>query len=194
MSKMTMVIDLDRCIGCYACEIACKQENDVSLGSYWNKVQTMGPYGDFPHVEMYFLPTMCQHCENPTCVSVCPTGATHQREEDGIVLVDRDKCIGCQYCAMACPYGARTFNKKQKVVEKCTLCAHLQSVGDKPACVKCCSGAARIFGDAEDPESDVSKALAEADSDAVHSMPDVGNGPSIRYILHSSIATWKELI
>lgn len=194
MTKMTMVVDLDRCIGCYACEIACKQENDVSLGSYWNKVQTMGPYGNFPHVEMYFLPTMCQHCNNPTCVSVCPTGATHQRGGDGIVLVDRDKCIGCQYCAMACPYGARTFNKKQKVVEKCTLCAHLQSVGERPACVKCCSGGARIYGDADDPASDVSKALSEAGADAVHSMPDAGNEPSVRYILHSKIATWKDLI
>ena len=128
--------------------------------------------------------------EQVACVRLAATC----KKPDGIVLVDRDKCIGCQYCAMACPYGARTFNKKQKVVEKCTLCAHLQSVGDKPACVKCCSGAARLFGDAEDPESDVSKALAEVDPDAVHSMPDVGNGPSIRYILHSSIATWKELI
>ncbi|RDB70721.1 4Fe-4S dicluster domain-containing protein [Eggerthella sinensis] len=194
MTKMTMVVDLDRCIGCYACEIACKQENDVNLGSYWNKVQTMGPYGDFPHVEMYFLPTMCQHCSSPTCVSVCPTGATYQRDEDGIVLIDREKCIGCQYCAMACPYGARTFNKKQKVVEKCTLCVHLQAVGEKPACVKCCTAEARIFGDAEDPASDVSKALAEAGADAVHSMPDVGNNPSVKYILHSKTATWKELI
>lgn len=194
MTKMTMVVDLDRCIGCYACEIACKQENDVNLGSYWNKVDTIGPYGEFPNVEMYFLPLMCQHCSEPTCVAVCPTHATYQREEDGLVLIDRDRCIGCQYCSMACPYGARTFNKKQKVVEKCTLCAHLQAVGEKPACVKCCSGSARIFGNADDPASEVSQALAAAGDDAVHSMPDVGNAPSVRYILHSKIATWKELI
>lgn len=189
-----MVVDLDKCIGCYACEIACKQENDVALGSYWNKVHVMGPYGEFPDVSMYWLPTLCQHCENPTCVSVCPTHATYQREEDGIVLIERDKCIGCQYCAMACPYGARTFNKGQKVVEKCTLCAHLQAVGDKPACVKCCTPSARLFGDLDDPGSDVSKALAAAGEENVHSLPDVGNEPSVRYILHAETCEWKELI
>lgn len=194
MTKMTMVVDLDRCIGCYACEIACKMENDVALGSYWNKVEEVGPFGEFPDVEMYFLPTLCQACSEPTCVDVCPTHATYQREGDGIVLIERDRCIGCQYCAMACPYGARTFNKKQKVVEKCTLCAHLQAVGDKPACVKCCSGGARIFGDLDDPDSEVSVALREAGEQNVHSLPDVGNRPSVRYILHDTTATWKELI
>ena len=194
MTKMTMVVDLDKCIGCYACEIACKQENDVALGSYWNKVHVMGPYGEFPDVHMYWLPTLCQHCDEPTCVSVCPTHATYQREEDGIVLIERDKCIGCQYCAMACPYGARTFNKKQKVVEKCTLCAHLQAVGERPACVKCCSTEARLFGDLDDPDSEVSRALAEAGDENIHSLPDVGNRPSIKYLLHTKTASWKELI
>lgn len=194
MSKMTMVIDLDKCIGCYACEVACKQENDVVLGSYWNKVRQMGPYGEYPNIEMYWLPALCQHCDEPTCVNVCPTHATYQREEDGIVLIERDKCIGCQYCAMACPYGARTFNKAQKVVEKCTLCAHLQAVGEQPACVKCCTPSARIFGDLDDPQSDVSKALAEAGEENIHSMPDVGNAPSVKYILHNKTCEWKELI
>lgn len=194
MTKMTMVVDLDRCIGCYGCEVACKQENDVALGSYWNKVEEMGPFGDFPDVKMYWLPTLCQHCDEPTCVSVCPTHATYQRVEDGIVLIERDKCIGCRYCAMACPYGARTFNEEQKVVEKCTLCAHLQAVGEKPTCVKHCPAQARIFGDADDPSSDVSRALEAAGEENVHSLPDVGNAPSVRYILHAKTCEWKELI
>ena len=192
MSQKTMVVNLDRCIGCRGCEVACKQENGVALGSYWGKVLNVGPNGKYPNLEMYFLPTLCQECKSPECVKACPTGASYKRNEDGIVLIDKEKCIGCRYCMMACPYGVRSFNKETKVVEKCTLCVQLQAVGEKPACVKNCSAKARLFGDIDDPNSDVSKALKEAGSANVHALPDVGNHPSVRYILHRKTATWKE--
>lgn len=187
----TLVVDLDRCIGCKSCEVACKQENGVVLGSYWNKVKQMGPRGKYPDLQMYFLPVMCQQCISPECVRVCPTGASYKNEEN-IILVDKEKCIGCRYCIMACPYEARTFNKEQKVVEKCTLCVHLLAIGENPACVKNCVGKARFFGDIDDPNSDAAKALKKAGSDSVHSMPDVGNQPSARYIMHRKTAVWKE--
>lgn len=192
MTRKTLVINLDRCTGCKSCQVACKQENGVVLGSMWNKVITVGPTGKYPNVEEYFLPTMCQQCENPDCVKVCPTGASYKREEDGVVLIDREKCIGCRYCMMACPYGVRSFNEEKKVVEKCTLCVHLQAVGEKPACVKNCPSKARLFGDLDDPNSDVSKAIQAAGTENVHSFPDIGNKPSARYIMHSNTAKWRE--
>jgi Fe-S-cluster-containing dehydrogenase component len=191
MTQKTLVIDLDRCIGCYSCEASCKLENGVALGVYFNKVLTIGPTGTFPDLEMYYLPAVCQECTDPPCVKVCPTGASY-RTEEGIVLIDKEKCIGCRYCMMACPYGARSFNKEANVVEKCTLCVHLLAIGEKPACVKNCCGRARFFGDINDPNSDASKAIKEAGSGSVHSMPDAGNHPSVRYILHRKTATWKE--
>lgn len=189
--KKTLVVDLDRCIGCKSCEVACKQENGVPVGSYWNKVQQVGPLGKFPDLQMYFLPVMCQQCSGPQCVKACPTRASFINDEN-IVLIDKEKCIGCRYCMMACPYEARTFNKEQKVVEKCTLCIHLLAIGEKPACVRNCVGGARFFGDLDDPDSDAAKALKKAGSDNVHSMPDVGNHPSSRYIMHRRTAIWKE--
>jgi len=191
MSQRTMVVDLDRCIGCKSCEVACKQENGVVLGCTWNKVLTVGPTGTYPDIEMYYLPTMCQECKDSPCVKVCPTGASY-KSEDGVVLVDKEKCIGCRYCMMACPYGVRTFNEETKVVEKCTLCAQLQAVGEEPACVKICPAKCRFVGDIDDPSSEVAKLIKNAGTDSVHVLPNVGNNPSARYILHSKTAKWKE--
>ena len=189
MAHMSMVIDLDRCIGCESCTVACKQENNVRLGSFWTRVLKMGPYGKFPDLEFYFLSVLCQHCEDPECIKVCPTGASHKRE-DGIVLIDKNKCIGCQYCAMACPYGVRTYNKNEGIVEKCTLCAHLVDIGEEPACVKTCIGKSRIFGDIDDPKSEVSLMIKGAGKN-LHTFADVGNHPSMSYILSPRIAKWR---
>ena len=156
MTHKTLVIDLDRCIGCFACEMACKQENNVPLGVHYNKVLSIGPMGKFPDLTQYFLPTVCQHCKDAPCVKVCPTGATYQTE-DGQVLVNKEKCIGCKMCMAACPYCAK----------------------------------ARFFGDVDDPESDVSKVLAAAGTENVHSMPDSGNHPTVRYILHKKTGEWQ---
>ncbi|MGE4466089.1 4Fe-4S dicluster domain-containing protein [Sphaerochaeta sp.] len=189
MKKTALVIDLDRCIGCYSCEVACKNENNVALGVQYNKVFTMGPTGKFPNLEMYYLPAMCQSCKDAPCVAVCPTGASYVAK-DGVILIDSKKCIACLSCISACPYGARKFNEEAKYVEKCHMCEHLLEAGDKPACVKACCAKARTVGDVNDPNSEVSKKIANAGKNA-HSLPDEGNHPSTRYILHPKTAKWQ---
>jgi Fe-S-cluster-containing dehydrogenase component len=187
MTRMALVIDLDACIGCHACATVCKQENNIGLGSFWNKVLEIGPVGRFPDLEMYYLPVLCQQCDDPSCVSVCPTGASYKRE-DGIVLVNHARCIGCQYCVMACPYGVRSYNHEAGLIEKCTLCAHRSDPTDKPACVRVCAAQARLFGDLDDPESAVSHAVRTAGENSYH-LADVGNHPSVAYILRNQ--TWR---
>lgn len=193
MAHNCIVVNLDKCTGCYGCEIACKMENDVALGEYWNRVVEVGPFGDYPEITRYKLPSMCQQCEDAPCVHVCPTGASY-RDENNVVLIDREKCIGCKYCMMACPYGVRNWNVETRTVEKCTLCGHLTSQGELPACVKSCAAGARFYGDLDDPDSDVSKELARYGEDAVHTLEDVGNKPATRYIYSRQYGEWKERV
>ena len=193
MANYAIITDLNRCTGCLACTVACKAINGVDVGSFWIKTLRVGPHpieggsGTFPDVEMYFLPVQCQHCENPECVKVCPTGASHKLE-DGTVQVDKAKCIGCQFCVMACPYGVRAYDtsKDKGVIEKCTMCAHLIDKGEKPACVKHCPGQARKFGDLDDPQSDVSKLRA---AKKTYKLKDVGNHPGVDYAMDK--CAWK---
>lgn len=212
MTQNVIVTDLNRCTGCLSCMVACKSINNVPIGSFWQKVVRVGPTPKYPgavppDVEMYFLPISCQHCENPECVKVCPTGASHKLE-DGSVQVDKSKCIGCQFCAMSCPYGVRYLNDEERVVEKCTLCEQRTAQGDLPQCVTVCTARARYFGDIEKGIENLEgpgdyNAIGEdkgyancsssrvklgeycepfSDAD-VHHLTDVGNEPAYRYIL-----------
>lgn len=197
MARYSIVTDINRCVGCLACSVACKAINDVPVGSFWNKVLRVGPnkkgdsYDAFD-MDMYYMVVQCQHCSNPACVHVCPTGASHV-VEDGTVQIDKEKCIGCQFCVMACPYGVRYLNEERKVVEKCTLCEQRITQGELPQCVTQCTGIARYFGDLDEGIETFrgacgavlgDKAKPWTDDD-VHHLPDYGNHPQVSYIMRN---------
>ena len=154
MKQYAFVIELDRCIGCKGCQVACKMENGTALGSDRIKVRTVGPTGIYPNLEMYFMPTMCQQCENPVCVRVCPSGAVYKSREDGIIRIETKKCIGCHSCAMACPYGIPSFGENGKMI-KCDGCYVRVHHGMLPACVKACPVKALQLVDTEAKEPQI---------------------------------------
>lgn len=204
--RLGIAIDQNRCIGCWTCSVACKSINNEPLGIHWNRILTSKPNenapsshpatsaidvpsGEFPNVQLAYQPTSCQHCKNAPCEKVCPVRATFRRE-DGAVLVDFERCIGCRYCIAACPYGARSFTWEKGqyapdfpvgfgqdyrsigrlvftperpvgVAEKCTLCVERVDVGKKPMCVDACPAGARIFGDLNDAGSELSIAIQQ---------------------------------
>ena len=127
------------------------------------------------------MPTLCNHCDNAPCVDVCPTGASFKRDEDGIVLVEPDMCIGCKACMVACPYDARYYNEHANTIDKCTFCLPRTSVGLDPACVTTCVGESRSFGDLNDPDSSVSKLLRDASSIS-RLKEDEGTLPNVYYV------------
>jgi molybdopterin-containing oxidoreductase family iron-sulfur binding subunit len=193
-----MLIDTNKCAkGCTSCVEACHEENGVSshnrptTDQQWiRKVEAKDPATGME----YSLPVMCQHCEKPPCVDVCPTGAS-MRREDGIVLVDRHICIGCRYCMMACPYKARSFAHEvvenpahhaprgKGTVESCTLCVHKVDRGDgNTACAEACSKEgheAILFGDLMDPDSEISRRLRKEPSRQLRADMNLNNG--VRY-------------
>jgi Fe-S-cluster-containing dehydrogenase component len=175
-----MVINLAKCIGCQACTVACKFQNNVPDGQYRTQTPTSGLKGTYPNVSQYFIKEACQMCQNAPCVSVCPTHASHYNN-DGVVLIDEDKCVGCKYCMTACPYNARFLNKATGIVDKCTFCYELRiSKGEKPVCVSTCLGGALLFGDLNDTTSEVSQFLAKHKGDV--RKPELGTHPNIYYI------------
>jgi Fe-S-cluster-containing dehydrogenase component len=177
--RYALVIDSRKCINCKACVVACKAENKVPVGHFRNKINEERK-GEFPTLSINFEPEQCHHCEDPSCVRVCPTGASWQRK-DGIVLVNYDECIGCRYCMIACPYDARYFNEEEGVVDKCTFCVQRVDKGELPACVETCPSKVRVFGDLEDPRSRIRELLATRRYKVKE--PQTGNGPQLYYLL-----------
>ncbi|MFC1929932.1 4Fe-4S dicluster domain-containing protein [Chloroflexota bacterium] len=144
MSEKLLLIDVDRCVGCYACEVACKQENDLPLGPRWCRIIPIGPRELQEELHLDFVPTTCIHCDDPICSYFCPLGAITKRE-DGIVLIDEDKCNGCGLCVYGCPCGAIYFNQEKKIAGKCSLCVSRIDDGLEPSCVQHCIGRALQF-------------------------------------------------
>jgi Fe-S-cluster-containing dehydrogenase component len=198
--KLGLVIDLDTCVGCHACAVNCKEWNtgghsapltdlepygDSPLGVWFNRVHTFEA-GDGAAGRTVHFPKSCLHCDEPACVTVCPTGASYKRVEDGIVLVNADTCIGCKLCSWACPYGAREYDYTDGVMKKCTLCVdriyneNLEEVDRVPACVSTCPASARHFGDLGDPNSDVSQLVAERGGYDL--MPEMEMQPVNKYL------------
>ncbi|MBI4686716.1 MAG: 4Fe-4S dicluster domain-containing protein [Nitrospirae bacterium] len=150
--QYTLWVDLEHCIGCQSCTMGCKGENNTPVGVDYNRVIEVeeGEFKDSkekPDIRVNFIPMPCMHCGKPACLAACPVGAIEKRKEDGIVLINKDKCIGCRYCAWACPFGHPAFNAEAKVMEKCTLCVHRLEKGLKPACVETCTPKVRFFGE-----------------------------------------------
>lgn len=182
MSKQwTMVIDLQRCVGCDGCTVACKQEHDLPVGMTWNPVLTAGPIGTFPELSACYVHKPCMHCTDAPCVDACPTGAMIKRA-DGIVYVEKSDCNGCTLCVDACPYDSVTMNTATGLAEKCTFCVHRVEKGLQPACVVSCVGKAMFFGDASDPSDRVHHLLKEQAGRSFHLWQELKTGPSVVYL------------
>lgn len=202
MARLGMVIDLKRCIGCNACTVACKQENGTPAGVHFARVITR-EVGTYPQTRRTFLPVLCNHCEDAPCAQACPSGATHIRA-DGIVMVDKDVCIGCRACAVACPYMNRHYIERgllehgysgdgvspmeavkftefeEGTMTKCTLCAHRVDQGLEPACVVTCPTEARIFGDLEQKDGRLRRLIRERNGWTL--LPEAETKPSVYYL------------
>ncbi len=190
-SRLAMVMDLDKCIGCHACTVACKSENGVAIGGSRTKVLEQ-EHGNYPETTRFFLPMMCNHCEDAPCIPACPNDAIFQKD-NGLVDIDKDKCHGFQLCVGACPYGAIYINpdtNPSKEVadyparavgkaDKCNFCEHRLAEGLEPACSNTCPTDARIFGDLEDPNSKVFKLVNEEGLSGL--MPEEGTKPQVFY-------------
>ena len=188
MARYGMVIDLSQCTACYCCFTACKDEfwdNDYPpysaaqprLGQFWMNLSKK-ERGEYPYIKVAYMPILCQHCDNAPCIAACKAGAIYKRD-DGIVIIDPEKCTGSRQCVDACPYGVIYWHDEKNVAQKCTLCAHRLDEGKIPRCVQVCPSECITFGDLDDPESEVSKLLAAGKAEVFH--PEWKTKPNIYY-------------
>ncbi len=178
-AEYSLIIDLNRCTGCGACEQACNQRNNLPEGkSFIRRLRKQ----EVDETHCWCLPVQCQHCQDAPCAEVCPTSATYHHPS-GVVLVNDKTCVGCKYCAVACPYDARTYDEHTGVVNKCWLCLDWVLGGGQPACVQACVPGARIFGRRDDPK--IADLLASGRAQPLH--PEFGTEPGVlRYIFRGS--------
>jgi Fe-S-cluster-containing dehydrogenase component len=181
MSKthFAMAVDTRTCVGCAACVVGCRKENDVADGYVrdWIITETRGR---FPHLTMTLRSERCNHCDNAPCVRACPTGASYY-SEGGTVQVNKEKCTGCKACMAACPYDARHIDPRTGTIDKCTFCQHRTSEGiPTTSCQEICPTTSIHFGDLNDPKSAISELLAVRDHFTL--MPDAGTRPSHFYL------------
>ena len=172
------VIDHRKCIGCHACTVACKEENQVPLGTFRTWVKYVEK-GTFPQTRRYFAVLRCNHCDNAPCVSICPTVALYRRP-DGIVDLDGARCIGCKSCMQACPYDALYIDPNTSTAAKCHYCAHRIEVGLEPACVVVCPEQAIVAGDLDDPRTPIARLVAREPVDV--RKPEQGTRPKVFYV------------
>jgi Fe-S-cluster-containing dehydrogenase component len=190
LARYGMVVDVSKCNGCYNCFLACKDEfcgneflpystSQPMTGQYWMKIIER-ERGQYPKVKVAYTPVPCMHCEDPACVKASQDGAIYKRE-DGIVIIDPEKAKGHKELVDACPYRVIYWNEEKQVPQKCTMCAHLLDAGYKePRCVEACPTAALVFGDLDDPNSEVSKIAAEGNTQALN--PEFNMGEKVRYL------------
>lgn len=155
MTQLGFYVDVARCTGCKTCQVACKDKNNLPVGINFRRVAEYAG-GQWKQLEpgvwqqdvfAYYTSISCNHCEDPACVKVCPTGAHARRKEDGLVLIDSEQCIGCKRCAKACPYGAPQYNAAARKMTKCDGCVDRLAKGQQPSCVEACPQRALEFGD-----------------------------------------------
>lgn len=171
--QLGFYVDVDRCIGCMSCSMACKNENQTDVDIHWRDVLPLSEE-HYPLAERAFLTLACNHCENPECLRVCPTESYTKRADDGVVIHHEETCIGCRMCVYGCPYGVPKFNDRKKVVEKCHFCSHRLAEGAEPACVEGCPVDALVM-------IDVKTFAKPGTSDHGYGFPDVkGLNPAIR--------------
>ncbi|WP_165043375.1 4Fe-4S dicluster domain-containing protein [Adlercreutzia sp. ZJ138] len=186
MTKYAFAINLHRCVGCRTCTVSCKMENAVADGLQRIRVLNDAsettldaPAGVYPNVSFLWRPVPCQHCDEPPCIDPCPVEATWKRD-DGVVVVDKELCIGCDSCIKMCPYDARFLDETAGVVDKCDLCIRRLSNGEeKTMCELCCPNRAITVGDLDDPESAISKIIAENDVERYDE--EAGTQPNVYY-------------
>jgi Fe-S-cluster-containing dehydrogenase component len=183
MTRLVLFADLDRCTGCCSCVVACKEEHCLPAGLSFIRVVQVGPDGDFPDLNMYYLPVACQQCRRPACAASCPEDAI-TRATNGMMTVLSEKCTASGDCVAACPYDAIVLDPAQNLARKCELCPELLSAGRSPACVAICPAKALSVVDVDDAESGATAPEAGRPSRASFALkPLAGTDPSARFIL-----------
>jgi Fe-S-cluster-containing dehydrogenase component len=177
MPRYGMAIDTTKCIACHACQLACQNHNGLEYDQAFNWIVEK-ERGRYPAFSREFAPVQCNHCENAPCQRVCPTAAIYTSPE-GVVLVRTNRCVGCKYCMEACPYKVRIMDHHSGIAIKCWFCIDMVRAGGEPACVTTCPNQVRIFGDLDDPNSKVSRFIAEQRAQPLRA--DLDTKPKIFY-------------